>query len=205
MCLLLRIQRNQGALRSCSFSSTTIVKLSVQTSRPHRPPGRAGPVFDPSLFKPSNQAKVSLRVQSPNAASLPTSFISNKSIELTQDANSVLKSSIVRSRTRIMMSSTQVVDQPSSQTGHVAPAVVDVNLGNQSYSIYVRSGLLEQAELRQRHEGDGSQKDSTVSQQIEGWRRHNNQSSSRLHLHHLLPHWLLFCFQSGLHSQLQLR
>ncbi|KAM2181411.1 hypothetical protein EV2_032949 [Malus domestica] len=187
MRLLLRIRRNQGALRPCSFSSTAIVKLSVQTSRPHRPSGRAGPVFDPSLFKPSNQAKVSLRVQSLNATSLPTSFISNKSIELTQDANSVLKSSTVRSRTRIMVSSTQVVDQPSSKTGHVAPNVVDVNLGNQSYSIYVESGMLEQAELLQRHGGGGSQKESAVFQQIEGWRRHNSQSSSRLRLHHLLP------------------
>ncbi|KAM1331412.1 hypothetical protein EV1_043549 [Malus domestica] len=137
-------------------------------------PAVQGPVFDPSLFKPSNQAKVYLRVQSPNAASLPTSFISNKSIELTQDANSVLKSSTVRSRTRIMVSSAQVVDQPSSKTGHVAPAVVDINLGNRSYSIYVGSGLLEQAELFQRHRGGGSQKESAVSQQIEGWRRHNS-------------------------------
>ncbi|KAM1552294.1 hypothetical protein ACFXTH_044440 [Malus domestica] len=154
MRLLLRIRRNQGTLRPCLSSSTAIVKLSVQTSRPHRPPGRAGPVFDSSLFKPSNQAKVSLRVQSPNTASLSTLFISNKSIELTQDANSALKSSTVRSRTRIMVSSTQVVDQPSSKTGHVAPAVVDVNLGNRSYLIYVGPGLFEQAELLQRH-GDG--------------------------------------------------
>ncbi|TQD71059.1 hypothetical protein C1H46_043406 [Malus baccata] len=95
----------------------------------------AGPVSDPSLFKPSNQAKFCLRVQSSNAASLLTSFVSNKSIELTQDANSTLKSSNVRSRTRIMVSSVQVLDQSSSKTGHVAPAVVDVNLGNRSYSI----------------------------------------------------------------------
>ncbi|KAM1044847.1 hypothetical protein ACFX2J_035728 [Malus domestica] len=64
------------------------------------------------------------------------------------------------------------------KTGHVAPVVVDVNLGNRSYSIYVGSGLLEQAELLERHGGSGSQKESAVSQQIEGWRRHNSQAST---------------------------
>ncbi|CAN6541505.1 unnamed protein product [Malus baccata var. baccata] len=104
-----------------------------------------------SLSKPSSPAEVSLRVQSSNASSLRTSFVSNSSIELTRGVNSALKSSTVRSRTRIMASSAQVVDQPSSKTGPVAPTVVDVDLGNRSYPIYIGSGLLDQPELLQRH------------------------------------------------------
>ncbi|XP_068334215.1 3-dehydroquinate synthase, chloroplastic [Pyrus communis] len=104
-----------------------------------------------SFSKPSSPAEVSLRVQSSNASSLRTSFVSNSSIELTRGANSALKSSTVRSGTAIMASSAQVVDQPSSKTGPVAPTVVDVDLGNRSYPIYIGSGLLDQPELLQRH------------------------------------------------------
>lgn len=49
-----------------------------------------------------------------------------------------------------MANSAQLVDQPPSKTGSAAPTIVEVDLGNRSYPIYIGSGLLDQPELLQR-------------------------------------------------------
>ncbi|CAL9027249.1 unnamed protein product [Prunus brigantina] len=109
------------------------------------------PTLKASVFTPNNSAELSLRVQSSKSASLRSSFVSQSSVELTRRGNSALRASRVRSTSRIMASSAQVVDQPPSKTGPVAPTIVDVDLGNRSYPIYIGSGLLDQPELLQRH------------------------------------------------------
>ncbi|PRQ47375.1 putative 3-dehydroquinate synthase [Rosa chinensis] len=96
------------------------------------------PTAKPSLFNPS---ELSLRVQTPGVAALRSSFASNCSVKL----------SLAKSKSKIMANSAQLVDQPPSTTGPAAPVVVDVDLGNRSYPIYIGSGLLDQPELLQRH------------------------------------------------------
>lgn len=43
------------------------------------------------------------------------------------------------------------MDQPSSETTSAAPTIVEVDLGNRSYPIYIGPGLLDQPDLLQRH------------------------------------------------------
>lgn len=54
-------------------------------------------------------------------------------------------------RSTICASSAQVMDQSTSKTSSSVPTIVDVDLGNRSYPIYIGSGLLEQPDLLQRH------------------------------------------------------
>lgn len=44
-----------------------------------------------------------------------------------------------------------MMDQSLSQTSSRVPTVVEVDLGNRSYPIYIGSGLLQQPELLQRY------------------------------------------------------
>ncbi|XP_062102673.1 3-dehydroquinate synthase, chloroplastic [Humulus lupulus] len=105
-----------------------------------------------SLFNPnSNSSDLLLRVQTPNAVSLRSSFVSPSSIELTRGVNSALAATRVKSRSRICASSVQVMDQSLGSTGSKVPTIVEVDLGNRSYPIYIGSGLLDQPELLQRH------------------------------------------------------
>lgn len=48
-------------------------------------------------------------------------------------------------------SATKVMDQSSSKASPQAPTVVEVDLGNRSYPIYIGAGLLDQPDLLQRH------------------------------------------------------
>lgn len=43
------------------------------------------------------------------------------------------------------------MDQPSSETTSAAPTIVEVDLGNRSYPIYIGPGLLDEPDLLQRH------------------------------------------------------
>ncbi|KAK7307469.1 hypothetical protein VNO77_40567 [Canavalia gladiata] len=54
------------------------------------------------------------------------------------------------SKSRICATSSQVMDPFSSKT-EPTPTIVEVDLGNRSYPIYIGSGLLNQPELLQRH------------------------------------------------------
>ncbi|KAK4765417.1 hypothetical protein SAY86_026507 [Trapa natans] len=54
-------------------------------------------------------------------------------------------------RVRICASATPVMDKAASEAGPRAPTIVDVDLGDRSYPIYIGSGLLDQPELLQRH------------------------------------------------------
>ncbi|KAL6227002.1 hypothetical protein ACLB2K_000961 [Fragaria x ananassa] len=91
------------------------------------------PTAKPSLFNPSEQ--LSLRVQTHGVGPFRSS---NFSVKLT----------VAKSKSKIMATSAQVVDQPPSKT---AMEVVEVGLGDRSYPIYIGSGLLNQPELLQRH------------------------------------------------------
>ncbi|KAJ8545725.1 hypothetical protein K7X08_018308 [Anisodus acutangulus] len=52
---------------------------------------------------------------------------------------------------RLKVSATKVMDQSPSKSRSKAPTVVEVDLGNRSYPIYIGAGLLDQPELLQRH------------------------------------------------------
>lgn len=53
-------------------------------------------------------------------------------------------------RLRICASAAPVMDKAASEAGPKAPTIVDVDLGDRSYPIYIGSGLLDQPELLQR-------------------------------------------------------
>lgn len=104
--------------------------------------------------KPNNSADFFLRVQSPpNSVSLRYSFASPGSIELnsSRGGNLVLSASRGVRSGRIRASSAQVMDQSVAKTDSRAPTVVEVDLGNRSYPIYIGSGLLDQPHLLQRY------------------------------------------------------
>ncbi|KAK4760821.1 hypothetical protein SAY87_005714 [Trapa incisa] len=52
---------------------------------------------------------------------------------------------------RICASATPVMDKAASEVGPKAPTIVNVDLEDRSYPIYIGSGLLDQPELLQRH------------------------------------------------------
>ncbi|KAI3420671.1 DHQ_synthase domain-containing protein [Psidium guajava] len=59
--------------------------------------------------------------------------------------------SVSAARFRVRAGATQVMDKSASEASSKAPTIVDVDLGNRSYPIYIGSGLLDQPELLQRH------------------------------------------------------
>ncbi|XVE87457.1 hypothetical protein DITRI_Ditri18aG0119000 [Diplodiscus trichospermus] len=54
-------------------------------------------------------------------------------------------------RGRICANATQVMDQSVGEKSSKAPTIVEVDLGNRSYPIYIGSGLLDRPELLQKH------------------------------------------------------
>ncbi|KAK8717616.1 hypothetical protein V6N13_044877 [Hibiscus sabdariffa] len=52
---------------------------------------------------------------------------------------------------RVCANATQVMDQSVGERSSAAPTIVEVDLGNRSYPIYIGSGLLDQHELLQKH------------------------------------------------------
>ncbi|XP_030974226.1 3-dehydroquinate synthase, chloroplastic [Quercus lobata] len=103
-----------------------------------------------SLRKTNNSSDSFLRVQSPNSVSLRSSFVSPSSIELNLNRGVSTVSSASRVRSRICASSAQVMES-AAKTDSNAPTIVDVDLGNRSYPIYIGSGLLDQPHLLQKH------------------------------------------------------
>ncbi|XP_059437398.1 3-dehydroquinate synthase, chloroplastic [Corylus avellana] len=106
-----------------------------------------------SLSLSKNSADIFFRVPNPpSSVSLRSAFVSPGSNELSlrRGEKSVTSASRVRS-VRICASSAQVMDQSVSKTDSGAPVIVDVNLGNRSYPIYIGAGLLDQPHLLQRH------------------------------------------------------
>lgn len=64
-----------------------------------------------------------------------------------------LKRSVLLSRasSKIHASAASVMDQSVSEASSRAPTIVEVDLGNRSYPIYIGSGLLDQPDLLQRY------------------------------------------------------
>ncbi|XP_038876614.1 3-dehydroquinate synthase, chloroplastic [Benincasa hispida] len=54
-------------------------------------------------------------------------------------------------RGKILASSAQIMDQSAIKTDSSVPTIVEVDLGDRSYPIYIGSGLLDQPEILQRH------------------------------------------------------
>jgi 3-dehydroquinate synthase len=105
-----------------------------------------------SLSLSKNSADIFSRVPNPpNSVSLRSAFVSpgSSDLSLIRGQNSVVSASRVRS-VRICASSAQVMDQSVAKTDSKVPVIVDVNLGDRSYPIYIGSGLLDQPHLLQR-------------------------------------------------------
>ncbi|XP_009789141.1 3-dehydroquinate synthase, chloroplastic [Nicotiana tabacum] len=79
-----------------------------------------------------------IHVRFPSSGSLPSS------------SRCGVKSSAARFKV-LATSATKVMDQSPSKASSEAPTVVEVDLGNRSYPIYIGSGLLDQPDLLQRH------------------------------------------------------
>ncbi|KAJ0040363.1 hypothetical protein Pint_28492 [Pistacia integerrima] len=108
--------------------------------------------FSPSLStKLTSKSSDSLvRFQSPNSVSLrSSSFVSPSSTELNRSASAVLSASRVASK--ICASAAPVMDQSVSEASSKVPTIVNVDLGDRSYPIYIGSSLLDQPDLLQRH------------------------------------------------------
>ncbi|GMY12264.1 putative 3-dehydroquinate synthase [Fagus crenata] len=110
------------------------------------------PTATSSLRKINHSSDSFLRVQNPpNSVSLRSSSISPSSIELNLNRVGNSVSSASRVKSRICASSAQVMDQSVTKSDPTAPTIVDVNLGNRSYPIYIGPGLLDQPHLLQKH------------------------------------------------------
>lgn len=106
-----------------------------------------------SLSLSKNSADIFFRVpNTPNSVSLRSAFVSPGSNELSLSwrQKSAVSASQVRS-VRICASSAQVMDQSVAKTDSRGLEIVDVNLGDRSYPIYIGAGLLDQPHLLQRH------------------------------------------------------
>ncbi|KAJ4714154.1 putative 3-dehydroquinate synthase [Melia azedarach] len=98
----------------------------------------------------SKQSEFLARIQSPHTIALrsPPSAPPS-SLQLKRSGGSVLTASKVKSK--ICASAAPVMDQSVGEASSKVPTVVEVDLGNRSYPIYIGSGLLDQPDLLQRH------------------------------------------------------
>ncbi|KAL5754423.1 hypothetical protein ACOSP7_022643 [Xanthoceras sorbifolium] len=98
----------------------------------------------------SKPSDCSVRFRSTNWIALrPSPFSSPSSTELRR--STVSSSSANRAISMIRASAAPVIDQSVSEANSRAPTIVEVDLGDRSYPIYIGSGLLDQPDLLQRH------------------------------------------------------
>ncbi|KAL6993415.1 3-dehydroquinate synthase [Sarracenia purpurea var. burkii] len=95
----------------------------------------------------SKTISANVRFRNSDPVSLQCSSLSSPS---NRDGISALNVGQLRMRVRAS-STAPVMDQKSSKTSSAVPTIVDVDLGNRSYPIYIGSGLLDQPDLLQRH------------------------------------------------------
>ncbi|KAF5193709.1 3-dehydroquinate synthase [Thalictrum thalictroides] len=110
-------------------------------------------------LKPSINLKSSSRSQSCNnlslrfhetSLSLVSSFRSD-SLRLNRSSNVSISSVSSKSNRIVASASAAVMEEPSTNSSTNDPTIVNVELGNRSYPIYIGSGLLHQPHLLQRH------------------------------------------------------
>ncbi|XP_059623449.1 3-dehydroquinate synthase, chloroplastic [Cornus florida] len=95
----------------------------------------------------SNSPGIFLRFRNSNSIFLRSSFLSSSFVGLNRSCGSVLD--VDPMRLKVSASSTQVMEP--SKTSSSVPTIVEVDLGDRSYPIYIGSGLLDQPDLLQRH------------------------------------------------------
>ncbi|KAJ9172645.1 hypothetical protein P3X46_015859 [Hevea brasiliensis] len=93
-----------------------------------------------SISKPKALHDFYLRFKNPNAISLRYKRVGLPVLSLSGITSP-----------RVSASSAQVMHQSVGEASSKAPTIVEVDLGNRSYPIYIGSGLLDQPELLQRH------------------------------------------------------
>ncbi|OVA19598.1 hypothetical protein BVC80_9053g10 [Macleaya cordata] len=99
----------------------------------------------------SETSDLFLRCQNRDVKSLKSSFISPASLRLNRIGSPLSRCDRIRS-SKISANSAQVMEAQSPfKTNSRVPTIVDVDLGNRSYPIYIGSGLLEEPDLLQRH------------------------------------------------------
>ncbi|KAJ4878733.1 hypothetical protein Rs2_43751 [Raphanus sativus] len=98
-----------------------------------------------SLSISSSSPKTLHSLQTPRGGLIPppTSISFPKSLSL---------SSTAISRSRVRAGPSQLINEPANaMTSSPIPTIVEVDLGNRSYPIYIGAGLLDQSHLLQRH------------------------------------------------------
>ncbi|KAF5735935.1 3-dehydroquinate synthase chloroplastic [Tripterygium wilfordii] len=106
--------------------------------------------FSLSIAKPSSFHRPGFYfgLRLPNSISMSSEgFVPRSSVELNRSG---LRVSQTRSPIRAS-AATQVMDLSVGETGFKAPTIVEVDLGDRSYPIYIGSSLLHQPELLQKH------------------------------------------------------
>ncbi|XP_077231021.1 3-dehydroquinate synthase [Tasmannia lanceolata] len=103
---------------------------------------------DPSLFL-SQTSDLFSRGRNLDLISLRSSLFGSGLKTLNRIGAPVLKSG--HNRSKICANSAQVMEQSSRKVNTKVSTIVDVDLGNRSYPIYIGSGLLEEHDLLQRH------------------------------------------------------
>lgn len=106
------------------------------------------PSTNSSLVK-SETCCFSFRFRNPGVGSLQSSLVSSTFSPLNGSGTCSLNSG--RMLSRVVASSTQTMDQSPSKTSSKDPTIVEVDLGNRSYPIYIGAGLLDEPGLLQRH------------------------------------------------------
>ncbi|KAL1217070.1 3-dehydroquinate synthase [Cardamine amara subsp. amara] len=82
----------------------------------------------------------------------PTIYLPVASSKSKPGELSLSSTTIFRSRVRAGASASQLMNEPLYDKRSIsAPTIVEVDLGNRSYPIYIGAGLLDQSELLQRH------------------------------------------------------
>ncbi|WCJ32658.1 3-dehydroquinate synthase putative [Euphorbia peplus] len=109
------------------------------------------------MASPANSFSISISISTPNSSTvnpkkLPLFHLRFKNPNPFCSHLTKLELGLTRFRSsRISASSAQVMDQSIGEASTTAPTIVDVDLGDRSYPIYIGSGLLDQPELLQRH------------------------------------------------------
>ncbi|KAF8376688.1 hypothetical protein HHK36_031642 [Tetracentron sinense] len=106
------------------------------------------PSTDSSIGR-SETCNLFLRFRNHDLVSRRSFSVSFDSLGLNRSGTPVLKFDRIRSK--ISASSAQVMEQSPRKTDSRVPTIVDVDLGDRSYPIYIGSGLLEEHDLLQRH------------------------------------------------------
>ncbi|CAM8989284.1 unnamed protein product [Rhodiola kirilowii] len=147
------IVRQQCLLHSTnriSTTTTTLIPLSIPKSPPNpSPPTNGGRLVPLPLIQSHRRRRFTLCDR--KSALLRSINPNSVSFRLPISVDAPLRVSGAARLLKVCASSAQVVMDNKSTSETTNPTVVEVDLGNRSYPIYIGSGLLDQPDLLQKH------------------------------------------------------